>query len=136
MVMTFEYYLRKGSVKKTLPDKNRAKSLIKRLKLAEELGDPNFKLEMSYESLIECIEAIMALNGYKSYSHEADIAFLREMGFSEEYIVRLDNLRKLRHKSKYYGEIISKELAEYTIEIAKDVLNKLLRIFEDRIKKI
>ena len=131
MVMEFEYYLRKGSVRKTFPDKNRARSLvkmaIKRLELAKELKNPNFKLEMAYESIIECIEAIMSLHGYKSYSHEADIAFLRKIGFLEEDIIKVDNLRKLRHRSKYYGEEISENVSNTAIKIAENIIGKILR---------
>ncbi len=134
MVAEFDYYLKIGLVKKSFVDRNRAKSLIKiaseRLTLAKKLENPNFKLEMSYEAIIECIEAIMSLKGYKSYSHEANIAFLKNIGFQESEIIKIDNLRKLRHRSKYYGESISKEVSKNAIKVAEITIQKLINLFK------
>jgi len=138
MIPDFEYFLGMGDVKKSyVKDKNLARSLLKtaedRLKDAENLRIPKFKLEFAYEAIIELIEAILALDGYKSYSHLADIAYLRKLGFSEEFIVKLDMLRVKRHKSKYYGVDVSEEEAEEALEFAKMLLEKLSKVI---IKKI
>lgn len=105
MVLKFSFYLEKGFVKKVQRDIKRKDALLnmarKRILYSQKIDDPNFKLEFLYEALIEYIEGIMSEKGYKSYSHEADISFLRELGFKESEILKLDEIRKLRHKSKY-----------------------------------
>jgi len=139
MIPEFEYFLEKGDVKKNyIKDKNLAKSLLEtaeeRLKDAENLRVPKFKLEFAYEAIIELIEAVLALDGYKSYSHLADIAYLRKLGFSEEVIVKLDMLRVKRHKSKYYGMNVSEEEAKEALEFAKTMFERLIKIINKKIK--
>ncbi len=129
MVLKFSFYLKKGFVKKVQRDINRKNALLnmarKRIEYSKKLDDPNFKLEFIYEALIEYIEAIMAEKGYKSYSHEADISFLRELGFKESEIARMDEIRRLRHKSKYYGEVIKKEIVEDIEKFILSLIEKL-----------
>jgi len=139
MIPDFEYFLEKGDVKKTyIKDKNLAKSLLetaeKRLKDVENLRVPKFKLEFAYEAIIELIEAVLALDGYKSYSHLADIAYLRKLGFSEEFIVKLDMLRVKRHKSKYYGINVSEEEAKEALEFAKILFERLTKIISKKME--
>ncbi|BFI73774.1 hypothetical protein YN1_7610 [Nanoarchaeota archaeon] len=139
MIPDFEYFIEKGDIKRTyVKDINLAKSLLKtateRLKVAEELKIPKFKLEFAYESIIELIDAILSLDGYKSYSHIADISYLRKLGFSEDIILKLDNLRDKRHKSKYYGLEISEEEAKNYLEFVKSLSEKLIKIIEEKLR--
>jgi len=141
MIPDFEYFLEKGEVKRTyVRDKNLAKSLLKtaeeRLKDVENLKVAKFKLEFAYEAIIELIEAILALDGYKSYSHLADITYLRKLGFSEDIIVKLDMIRIKRHKSKYYGVDVSEEDAKEAIEFAKTLFEKLRKIIVEKMNEI
>ena len=89
----FGYYIQKGEVRKTTRDINLAESLVKRSK---ENGDYILKLKLTengasiifrnlYDCLRELIDAILILEGYKSYSHQASIIFLKKFTeFSEE----------------------------------------------------
>ena len=77
------------------------------------------------------IEALLSLRGYKSYSHEADIAYLRKLDFPESIILSLDRLRRKRHKSKYYGTIFDEEEVEFAINLAENVVAKLEKIISD-----
>lgn len=70
----------------------------------------------------------MALRGFKSYSHEANIAFLKTVGFRQDEIEKLDNIRKLRHKSKYYGEEIKNEVAKDAFDFCEHILKKILKL--------
>ncbi|MBI4171112.1 MAG: hypothetical protein HY514_05410 [Candidatus Aenigmarchaeota archaeon] len=110
----FERYLQDGSVKKVSIDKELAKSLIKiatfRMEKAkkEKPTDENafFIVENAYEAVKELIDAIMTLDGYKSYSHEACIDFLKQFYAKEiamAMIFRIDRYRKLRNDIKYRG---------------------------------
>jgi predicted transcriptional regulator len=116
----FSKYLKEGLAKKVSIDKELAKSLLKvarfRLEKAkkEKPADENafFIVENCYEALKELIDAIMSLDGYKSYSHEACIDFLKEFYAKQlgtSAIFTVDRYRKLRHDIKYRGILPSLE---------------------------
>jgi hypothetical protein len=138
MILEFEYYVRKGVVRKDVRDVSRAKSLVKiakeRLKAAEKLRNPSFRLEFIYEAIIEMIEAILALRGYKSYSHEANIAYLRKLKFPESTILTFDKLRRKRHRSKYYGASFDEKEVRLAKEFAEKVIAKLEKIIFDELQ--
>jgi len=129
----FEYFIIKGNVKKQKPDINLAKATAResldRLEFAKALfltQKPKYTLENSYEAIRELIDAILYLDGYKSYSHEASIAYLFKIGFSISDINSVDKLRKQRNGIKYYGESISKEGAEEALKMAGKIIGALL----------
>jgi len=135
----FEYYLRENQVKKQPIDKNLAKSLVdqalRRLDYVNkiEINEINrdFILEDYYEVMRTLADAVLALNGYKSYSHEAPIAFLeRYKEFSTSLIENFDRIRKLRHGSRYYGERTSLSDAKTARELAKTIVPKLRQILK------
>ena len=140
MIVELEYYIRKGVVKKSIKDIKRAVSLLKtarkRMKTAEKIDVRNFKLEFVYEAIIELIEALMSLEGYKSYSHEADIAFLRKINFPENIILKLDEVRRKRHRSKYYGVELKADKTEELIKFCKDIFKKLEDLLESKIREV
>ena len=86
MIERFEYYLDANLVRKQKADKEEAKSLmkkalhrlnyIKKQKINEDTA--SFIFEDIYESLREASQSLMALKGYKPYSHEALISFLKD----------------------------------------------------------
>ena len=106
----FDFYLQKGDVKKIIIDRNLAESLkksaVQRLDAASSLPK-NEKMckiifENSYEATREAADAIMAVNGYKSYSHEATIAFLSKEKILEENSINiLDSMRRKRNRMKF-----------------------------------
>ncbi len=140
MIVRFEYYLKKGVVKRSRKDVERAKGLLKkarkRMKTADNIQVKDFKLEFVYEAIIELTEALMSLEGYKSYSHEADIAFLRRLNFPEDVILKLDEVRRNRHRSKYYGVELKADKTEKLIKFCKDIFKKLENLLENKIKEI
>ena len=140
MILEFEYYLKRGVVKKSIKDVKRAVSLLKtarkRMEIAEKIEVRSFRLEFVYEAIIELIEALMSLEGYKSYSHEADIAFLRKVYFSENIILKLDEVRRNRHRSKYYGVELKIDKAEELIKFCKNVFKKLESLVENKIREV
>lgn len=133
----FNEFLKIGLVKIRPKDLARAKSLIESAKKRKRVMEKYLPLneetskqitEESYDIVRELIEAILSRNGYKSYSHEATISFLKELKFSDYDLKFTDDLRKIRNGSKYYGEDID---IEYTQKVSKflneifDKLNKL-----------
>ena len=82
----FEFYIEEGKVKKCSKDIELVKSLvndaIERKKLIE-LMDINFMskiiYENSYDVLRNILDALLLIDGYKSYSHEASISYLKKI---------------------------------------------------------
>ena len=94
--------------------------------LSSSKENAKYLVENIYDVLRELIEAKLALEGFKSYSHEATILFLRNFPKIKESEIRyLDNLRKIRHGIKYYGRTVSLEEAEKSLEIMDVLIPKL-----------
>ena len=132
----FTYFVQKGDVKKQSVDKLLATSLAKdavhRLEYAtnQKLTENNAKyvLENAYEALREFADALLHLEGYKSYSHEASIAFLKKFQLTESELNQFDTLRKKRNGSKYYGETADIIEAKEVLQFANTLLPKLKKI--------
>lgn len=121
-------------IKKIPIDKNLAKSLLdqanRRLAKVENqaITDENadFILEDYYEALRTLADAVLALNGYKSYSHEASIAyFANDKDFSPMLLEGLDRLRRKRHGIHYYGQRVSIADAQEARALATIIAPKL-----------
>lgn len=130
----FSFFVAAKAVKKQTSDIHQAKALIRegleRLELAKSIiisQKPKYALENAYEAVRECIDAILISEGYKSYSHEASISYLSNLGFSVSEIAAIDRMRKQRNGIKYYGENATKEEALEAIETAKLTIPKLLQ---------
>lgn len=140
MIMPFEYYLNEGKVEKQSPNPQKALSLmnksirriehIKAQKLNAE--DAEFLFEDIYESIREAGQSLMALRGYKPLSHEAVIAFIRDVyNLDPEKINKFDRYRKIRNKLVYEADKIAiedvKEALQFAIMFVPE-LNKLLNL--------
>ena len=96
--MNFEDYVKQNIVKKQSPDKSRAKflteesvrsykllyELIEKIKVSNE--NANMFVKSCYDILMELIRAKMFIKGYNASgqgAHEAEVAYLRILGFSE-----------------------------------------------------
>jgi|SRR3989338_9456375 len=133
-MIDFEYFTSKGDVKKQVKDERLANLLIKesfdRLEFVKslKLNEKNAKyiVENIYDTLRELIEAKLALNGFKSYSHEATILFLKKFPeFRESEIRFMDNLRRIRNGIKYYGKGVEMDEAKKVIDFSRFILPKL-----------
>lgn len=134
----FSFFVEKRDVKKQSPDINIAKATakdsIERLELAKSIINsqkPKYVLENAYESIRELIDAILFLDGYKSYSHEASVTYLIKLGFSISDVMKVDLLRRKRNGIKYYGEEANKKEAEESLKIASEFVQKLLNKREE-----
>lgn len=135
----FNEFLKIGLIKIRPIDQARAKSLIesakKRKKVMEKylpLNEETSKqiTEESYDVIRELIEAILSKDGYKSYSHEATISFLKELNFSDYDLKFVDDLRKIRNGSKYYGEDIDIEYTKNVSAFLAKIYSKLNELAE------
>jgi uncharacterized protein (UPF0332 family) len=128
----FEFYIEEGKVKKCSKDMELVKSLIKdsleRKKLIE-LMDINYMSKIIYENAYDVIrnilDALLLIDGYKSYSHEASISYLKNYNIDELFILKIDKFRYDRNSSKYYGKKIDIETA---IEIKEFLSEFILKI--------
>ena len=133
----------KNQLIKTAIDKEKAKSLylmLKERKEAVKFLDPfkftSIVVEDYYEIIKECLTALMALDGYKSLSHEVLIAYLKRFykEFSEHEILFIDEMRKLRNKINYDGFKVKPQYLEFNKESILKIIEKLDKILEMKLK--
>ena len=141
-MIEFKYYLDKGEVKKVRRDVALAKSLINNLSDREKmvlkysLKDALIIYENLYDCLREICDALLALDEYKSYSHQASITYLRKYGFDEVFVKKLDDFRFKRNSSKYYGKKLTEEDAKEIREFYLKNKGKLLNILKQKIEEV
>ena len=141
MINSFNNYLKQGKVKKKTYDFEEAKALFEkaknRIKYTKSrklsIGSAQFILEDSYEAIRESAQALMSINGYKPYSHESTISFIKEFynsKFTEEEIHKFDRFRQLRNNSIYKAEAVSLEDAKDCIYFAIGFIKKIKSILK------
>jgi len=139
MIVEFQYYLDNNLARKASPDKGEAGALLQK---AEGRLDFSIKVrrinentatyifEDIYECLREAAQSLMSLKGYKPYSHEAVISFLREFfRFSESDLETFDRYRILRNKAVYRGERISATVCREALDFLLNFLPELKNEF-------
>jgi uncharacterized protein (UPF0332 family) len=135
----FEYYLGLKDVRKCSPDRQLAISLANDMN--ERMNDaarleasefPKLVFETFYDALRDFCDALLALEGYKSYSHEGSISFLAKKGFDTAFISALDGFRYKRNGSKYYGAKIT--FAE--AEMIKKFYGENKKKIDDSLKRV
>lgn len=142
MINTFDNYLKLGKVKRQTINPDEAKALL--IQSEERLDYVNskeinqtsakFVLQDSYESIRESAQSLMSMKGFKPYSHEATISFLKkfhEKDFTEEEIFKFDRFRQLRNDSVYKAIIITEEEAKDCLSFAKQFVKKIKNIKKD-----
>lgn len=139
----FNEYLKLKVAKKQDPNLARAKSLIEESKNKKEYLEtslklipkdklnPNVIVDQCYDILIELVRAKLQIAGYNTgSSHEAEVSFLKILGFLESEIKTMDELRYYRNGTKYYGAVLNIEYAEKIIPFMRQMHVKLLKILE------
>jgi len=140
--MKFEDFVKRGDVRKTNRDEKLAKSLISNSqKDLIFLGNLNVdensvrKIFSSYYDVLRSIlEAIVALDSLKIYSHEAFTYFLKEKE-EEKISFAFDRFRRKRNSINYYGGEISIGACEESIKEMKKMINFLIDKYLGGIKK-
>jgi hypothetical protein len=138
-MMPFEYFLEKEEVKKCSPDMELARSLIKDMqdRISKSLmlninTFPKFVFENIYDGLRDFCDALLAAAGFKSYSHQASIAYLSKENFNIAIIEELDQLRYKRNGSKYYGRVILTEDALQIRDFYSKIKGKINKVMQNK----
>jgi len=139
-VRNFDEFIKQNTVRKQSIDKSRAGFLIKEseksynnlLEMVKrlELKDDNANLfvKSCYDILMELIRAKMLLKGYNASgpgAHEAEISYMRVLGFLEKDVQFADQIRFFRNGMLYYGTILDKAYAEKVIGFTKRIYSTL-----------
>jgi len=139
----FEYYL-KDAIKKS-KDKPRAEFLLNESDISLEglkerikiigINDKNANsiIKDCYDIMIEIIRAKLLLEGYSfsgNYAHEAEISYLKKLGFPDNEVSFLNELRYFRNSIMYYGKILDKEYAEKVLDFLNKIHSKLKKLVE------
>ena len=133
----FEEFLSLGTVWKQNKDIERAKSLVSEVedkfnffkRVKEKMGiddlSPNFVVETCYDILLELIRAKLLFEGYVSDSHEAEVSFMRNLGFNEGDVIFMNGLRYHRNGIKYYGKRFEQEYSGKVLGFLEKIYSRL-----------
>lgn len=94
---------------------------------------PQLLIESYYDVIKELITSLLAIHGYKSYSHECLISFLEKYypDYFDDFQLRfLDGLRKLRSDIEYRGRDIADDYLERNLSIIEKIIKILLNIIK------
>ncbi len=124
-------------------DVERAKSLFELAKDRFELikiypKEKTYKIvEEYYESIKELIVSNMYVGGFKTLSHIKMIKWFSENSdvLLENEIKLLDNLRRLRNGTLYYGEKVNRAFLENNEKEINQILNKMFRFVGDKLNE-
>ena len=140
MIKPFEYYIKEKLVRKSSQNISMAKSLLNKAEIRlkriskEKIEEENSSIvfEDIYEAMREASQSFMEINGFKPYSHEALISFLKEHKLlSDEKVNILNNYRILRNNSVYKSEKISLQKCMEALDFAKVLLPELRNKFDE-----
>ena len=120
-----------GSATKAFVNKERAKSLLetanKRIGIIKEINENNcnFVFEDYYSSLLEILQAIIIIQGYKVSNHICIGYYIRDVIKREDLFLSFDDVRYKRNSLTYYGKMMDFKTAKNSIEKCKKLMNYL-----------
>ncbi len=133
-----------GEVQRVKPDIEMAASILKMMEIRKEATElldkekfASLKVESYYEIIKEGITALMAIDGYKTLSHEVLISYLNEFhrrDFLESDTIFLDQLRQLRNKIVYKGFFVQIDYLDRNEVRIKTMVKKLIHILQIKLK--
>lgn len=136
----FEEFLENGIVRKRKPDQARADWLFReeedRKKFLDEAyekvgmrdDNANYFIENAYDAILGLIRAQMLLQGFSAVgegAHEAEVAFLRKLKFTESETRFMNDLRYFRNGILYYGKKFDAEYGKRVLEFLSKAYSKL-----------
>lgn len=130
--------LESNSAVQVSPDKERAKSLIEtaeeRVNQIKEIHEKNcnFVFEDYYTSLLEQLQAVVALKGYKIVNHVCLGFYVRDVLKREDLYVIFDDIRYKRNSLTYYGKRMNFETAMVAIKRTITLIDSI----KEEIKKV
>lgn len=141
----FEEYVKKGVARTCSPNKSRAEFLINEsnnsfeglTERVEKIGindkNANSIIKDCYDIIMELVRARLLLDGYTSSgqsAHEAEVSYLKKVGFSDNEVSFLNELRYYRNSVTYYGKILNKDYAAKVFNFLNAILPKLKKLVE------
>ena len=142
MIDKFEVYIKAGKVKKKVKDSVEGLSLLEKAQIRIKYLRPLNKdtssliLEDTYEAIREAAQALMSVRGFKPYSHEATISFLKEFyknQFSDYEINKFDRFRELRNNSVYKAQKIDISEAVECMEFCNVFIKKIEKVIKNEV---
>lgn len=145
MPKNFKEYLEKDIIRKCSPDSARAKFLIneseksfKGLKrrldvMGIDEDNANSIVKDCYDIIIELIRAKLLLDGYNSsgqFAHEAEVSYLKMMGFSDNEVSFTNELRYFRNSVTYYGKLLNVEYAKKVTLFVEKIYPRLRQMIK------
>ena len=139
-VREFESFIREGVAVRRSPDYNRAKSLAMEsedsyrflMDIVEKMGvkesNANNIIKDAYDVIMELVRAKMLIVGFDASgqgAHEAEVSYMRNLGFSEGDVRFADQLRYFRNGITYYGKKFDKVYAENVLKFLEKARAKL-----------
>src|SRR3989338_1183816 len=135
MILDFQHYLDANLARKESPYMSEAGALVRkaedRLKYSIKIrlidnNTASYIFEDVYECIREAAQTLMSAKGYKPYSHEALISFIKEFfKFRESDMTAFDRYRILRDKSVYRGEKVSAQTCKEAVDFVEKFLPQL-----------
>ena len=136
----FKKFVEEGIVKKQEPNRNRAndlmeesdknynflKKVLDKVDIIDE--DANSIIKNCYDIIMPLIRSKMLLKGFSSSgigAHEAEVAYLKVLGFLESDVEFCNQLRYFRNGIMYYGKKFDKEYAEKVLNFLEKVKKNL-----------
>ncbi|MEK6926961.1 MAG: hypothetical protein AABX11_00865 [Nanoarchaeota archaeon] len=144
----FEYYLKKKIARKVSPNFSRAEFLFNETKKSfiglkdrvDKLGINEFNansiIKDIHDIIIEKIRAKVLIEGYScsgNFAHEAEIAYMKNLGFTDYELSFINQLRQSRNGINYYGKIYEKSYAGSCYKFLTEINNKLDFMFSREI---
>ncbi len=140
-IKNFLEFVEEGIVKKQSPDMKRSASLIKEsknsycvlLEIIKKIGisdkNSNNIIKNAYDIIMELIRAKMLSRGFNSSgqgAHEAEVAYLRELNFSEFDVQFANQLRYFRNGIMYYGKSFDADYARKVLHFLDKIYKKFI----------
>jgi len=133
-VKQFNQFIKENKVLKVSPDPSESRSLMQQA--MERLSDlkqlpinernASFRFESAYEAMREALQAFLAAEGFKPYSHESILSFAMEKRLlSEAKIMQADRFREIRNDINYRGKKVTMAEAKEAIKAASENLETL-----------
>lgn len=142
----FKEFMDEGVAKRQTPDTSRARFLLKETEKSYKfvvslvkvtaINDENANsiIKLCYDAIMELIRAKMLVDGLNASgqgAHEAEVSYLREIGFNENDVQFANQLRYFRNGILYYGTILDKEYAQKVLGFMNRIYPKLKRLVVD-----
>ncbi len=123
---------------KVTPDKAKAKVLLETAVGRNEFlqenslqkSNANYIFEGYYSSLLETLQVLLLIEGYKVTNHICIGYYLRDVCKKEDLFRMFDDCRYKRNSLIYYGKTMDFEVAQESITKCKKLIEKIQQLID------